>query len=107
MGMGQFAEWYDSELEGVVQVCAVHVAYFAKAMAKQLLDRSELKSKKAALVFVGSFNGARPTPGGSAYSCSKAFVRFLSDALGVEYSGKVDCLHYEAGMVATKQVGRK
>merc|ERR1712046_140748 len=49
----------------------------------------------------------RPMPGVTAYSATKGFARFLSNALGVEYAQKVDCLLYEAGEVATKMIKKR
>ena len=100
--MGQMLDIYDHEYEDIMQVTGVHVAYLAKAMTAKLLSRMEKNNKKAALVFVGSGLGARPVPGVTVYSACKSFGSFLTSALSVEFSGKVDCMHYEVGEMSTK-----
>ena len=100
--MGQTLDIYDHEYEDIMQVTGVHVAYLAKAMTAKLLSRMEKNNKRAALVFVGSGIGARPVPGMTVYSACKSFGSFLTSALSVEFSGKVDCMHYEVGEMSTK-----
>ena len=67
-----------------------------------MLKRFEDTKVKSAIIVTASVMGAQVYPGLSTYSCSKSFASFVAEALNYELAGKVDCMSYQAGEVATK-----
>ena len=61
--LGPYKDLNTTEVENLIQVNAVQVAYFTKAMSKQLLGRRDKTGKKAGLMTVGSQHSERPNAG--------------------------------------------
>ena len=64
------------------------------------------RGKLSALVITSSGLGSVPVAGILDYSCAKTFASFLAQGLSFELEGKVDCLAWQAGEVATKMLKR-
>ena len=66
-----------------------------------MINREQL----SALVVTSSGLGSAPIPGCLDYSCSKSFASYLAEGLNYELKGKVDCMSWQCGKVATKLNG--
>lgn len=62
------------------------------------------RGKLSAIVVTSSGLGSAPFPGILTYSCTKVFADYLAKGLSYELSGKIDCLSWQAGEVATKML---
>jgi short-subunit dehydrogenase len=82
-------------------VNALQPIYTAKVLIDQLINREQL----SALVVTSSGLGSAPIPGCVDYSCSKSFASYLAEGLNYELKGKVDCMSWQSGKVATKMNG--
>ena len=103
---GPLEELNTSEVESLIQVNAVQISYFTKAMSKQLLSRRDKTGKKAAVMTVGSQHSSRPNCGFTGYSAAKMYVHHLTDALSTEFAGKIDCTYFQPAYIATKMISR-
>lgn len=74
--------------------------FMSRIFLPSLLNRSQ----KSALITTSSLAGAFPMPYMSAYSATKAASYYLSEALHMEFSNKIDVLSYLPGTVLTKAV---
>lgn len=82
-----------------MNVNAVHPMYLSKVLLPQMLARG----KKSAIIVTSSVFGQRPLGGASiVYSATKSLASFLAVGLSYELEGKIDCLAWECGAVATK-----
>lgn len=61
------------------------MAYTAKVLAPQQVERFEKTGKKSGMMIVSSGAGKFPTAGFSVYSATKAFDHFVATGLGVEF----------------------
>jgi len=105
--MGPFKDVTDKEVERTVNVNALQPIYLAKTMVPQLLERYEKTKVKSAIIVTSSGLGSRPISGTIAYSAAKSFSSFVAEAMNTEFKGKIDCMSYQAGEVATKLLGRQ
>lgn len=60
-----------------------------------------------AIVVTSSGLGSMAVPGCTDYSCGKSFSSFLCEGLNYELKGKIDCMAWQSGKVATKMNGDK
>lgn len=104
--MGPFKDVTDKEVERTVNVNALQPIYLIKTMIPQLLERYDKNKTKCAVIVTSSGLGARPISGTISYSASKSFSSFVAEALDIEFKGKIDCMSYQAGEVATKLLGK-
>jgi short-subunit dehydrogenase len=100
--MVPFTKLSDEEIETLVNVNALQVAYVIKTLADQLIERNQ----KSAIVVTSSGLAAQPFAGHITYSAAKSFASYLAEGLNFEFKGKVDVLSYQAGEVATKMLNR-
>ena len=63
------------------------------------------RDKLSALVITSSVLAVKPIGGALTYACTKTFADFLGQGLNYELQGKVDCLSWLCGEVATKMTG--
>ena len=96
----------DQEVERTINVNALQPIYVIKTMVPNLLKRYDEHKVKSAIIVTSSGLGARPVSGTISYSAAKSFSSFVAEALDVEFKGKIDCMSYQAGEVATKLLGR-
>jgi short-subunit dehydrogenase len=61
----------------------------------------------SAMVVTASGLGAIPVAGCTDYSAAKSFATFLMQGLNYELKGKIDCMAWQSGKVATKMNGDK
>lgn len=65
----------------LINVNCITMAYFNSRLVEKMRNRKE----KSAIVNLSSLAGKNPIPYITLYSSSKAFNRFLSEGLSIEY----------------------
>ena len=50
------------------------------------------RTKKSALIVIGSVAGDHPLAGALPYSCAKIFAGYFAQGLGIELDGKIDTI---------------
>ena len=68
-------------------------------LINQFLAKFEKRTKKSAIINIGSMFGEIPIPFNSTYSGSKAFLNYLSKGLAYETNDNVDVLLVTPGLV--------
>ena len=99
--VGPFASLTPEDIESSVTINALQPIYTTKVLIDQMIARNHL----GAMVVTSSGLGSKPVAGCLDYSCTKSFASFLAEGLNYELKGKVDCMAWQSGKVATKMNG--
>lgn len=99
--VGPFKDLSFKNIESGVTINTLQPIYTAKVLIDQIIARNHL----AALVVTSSGLGSKAIGGCLDYSCEKSFASFLAEGLNFELKGKVDCMAWQSGKVATKMNG--
>lgn len=99
--VGSFTDITAQEIEQSVMINVMQPIYTAKALVDQMLSRKHL----SAIVITSSGLGSMAIPGCVDYSCGKSFATLLGEGLNYELAGKIDCMAWQSGKVATKMNG--
>ena len=91
----------DSDYERIINLNALHVAYFTKAILPHLMSRGS----RSALLLTSSMLSTIPLPGLSMYTATKAFVTNFAEALHYEIRHLVDVTSWECGPTYTNLFG--
>ena len=75
---GPYAEYDKDQIENIVNINILHVAYGARVLLPQMVARKEQTGKKSAMIITSSGLGSKPIPGFLAYSATKSFANFLA-----------------------------
>jgi short-subunit dehydrogenase len=86
--MGKFHEISSQSVKDEINVNVLPISLLTHELLPKMLKR-ELRS---AIINLSSVAGENPIPHISGYSASKAYGDFLSQALELEYSQKIDIL---------------
>lgn len=82
---------------------AMQPVYTMKVLVDQIIARNHI----AAMVVTSSGLGSMAIPGCTNYSGEKSLAGFLAEGLNFELKGKIDCISWQSGKVATKMNGDK
>ena len=100
VGIGVPSEFINQSLEDVYNTMIVNMLPQG-VITKIFIDKLVKREKKSAFINISSVACLTPIPNFAVYSATKAFNDFLSRALQVEFSGKIDFLSVRPFGVST------
>lgn len=105
-GLGLKDDFKNSSIEDMKNVLDVNV-YALLMLSNLFAQKLAKRPNRSAIINLGSLAGVCPLPYFAVYSSSKAFVRYLSFAIGEELKDNIDVLCPTPGYVSTRLTGFK